>query len=64
MRHYATSWKVDGSIPNEVIGFFQHTHTFQTQCLNRNEYQEYSWGVKGGWWVRLDNLTTLCEPIV
>jgi hypothetical protein len=22
MRHYATSWKVAGSIPDEVIGFF------------------------------------------
>jgi hypothetical protein len=22
LRHYATSWKVAGSIPNRVIGFF------------------------------------------
>jgi hypothetical protein len=22
LRHYATSWKVAGSIPDEVIGFF------------------------------------------
>jgi hypothetical protein len=25
LGHYATSWKVAGSIPNEVIGFFQLT---------------------------------------
>jgi hypothetical protein len=28
-----------------------------TQPLNRNEYQESSWGVKA------DNLTAICEPI-
>jgi hypothetical protein len=31
---------------------------------NRNEYQEYSWGVKAGRRVRLTNLTAIYEPIV
>jgi hypothetical protein len=44
-------------------GFFQFTQSFQPHCgpgvdtaCNRNEYQEYSWGVKGG---RRGGLTTL-----
>jgi hypothetical protein len=32
---------------------------------NRNEYQESSWGVKGGRPARkAGNLTAICEPIV
>jgi hypothetical protein len=31
---------------------------------NRNEYQESSFGVKGGRRIRLDNFTAICEPIV
>jgi hypothetical protein len=31
---------------------------------NRNQYQEPSWGVKGGRGVKPDNLTAICEPIV
>jgi hypothetical protein len=32
---------------------------------NRNEYQESSWGIKGGRQARKDdNLTAICEPIV
>jgi hypothetical protein len=32
---------------------------------NRNEYQESSWGVKGGRSARkTDSLTAICEPIV
>jgi hypothetical protein len=32
---------------------------------NRNEYQESSWGVKGGWQVRKAvNLTAICESVV
>jgi hypothetical protein len=51
LRHYATTRKVAGSIPNEVIGLFQFTETFQPHygtgvdsASNRNEYQESSWG--------------------
>jgi hypothetical protein len=50
-RHYATSRKVVSSIPEEVIGFFNLRNTFSltmclgsTQPLNRNDYQESSWG--------------------
>jgi hypothetical protein len=34
-----------------------------TQPLNRNEYQEFSWGLKDGRRLRLSNLTAVCEPI-
>jgi hypothetical protein len=51
LRHYAASLKVVGSSPEEVIGFFQLTSSFQPHygpgvdsTSNRNEYQEYSWG--------------------
>jgi hypothetical protein len=49
--HYATSRNVTGSIPDEVIGFFNVTYSFQPyygprvdSAANRNEYQESSWG--------------------
>jgi hypothetical protein len=32
LRHYATNRKVAGSIPDEVIGFFQLTSSFQAHC--------------------------------
>jgi hypothetical protein len=59
---YATSRNVAGSIPDEVIGFFNLPNpSSRTMALgfdsasNRNEYQESSWGggVKGGRRVRL-----------
>jgi hypothetical protein len=63
LRHYATSWKVTGSSPDEVIEFFQFTEAFQQHygpgvgsAYNRNEYQESSWRVKGGWHIRLTTL--------
>jgi hypothetical protein len=56
---YATSRKVAGSIPDEVIVFFGWPKSFQPHYgfgfdsdSNRNEYQETSWEVKGGWRVR------------
>jgi hypothetical protein len=57
LRHYATSPKLEGSIPDEVY------------CLGvdstsiRNEYQESSWGLRGGWRVRL-TIFAIYEPIV
>jgi hypothetical protein len=52
MRHYATTRKVTGSIPNEVIGFFQFTLSFEppygpgvNSASNRNEYQGSSYYV-------------------
>jgi hypothetical protein len=45
LRHYTTSRQVIGSIPDEVIGFFQLTKSFQPHygpgvdsACNRNEY--------------------------
>jgi hypothetical protein len=59
-RGSAVSWKVAGSIPDEVIGIFNLSNPSSrtmalgsTQPLNRNEYQESSWGEKGGRRVRL-----------
>jgi hypothetical protein len=50
LRHYATSRKVGGSIP-EVIRVVNWSNPFSrtmalgfTQPLNRNEYQKSSWG--------------------
>jgi hypothetical protein len=55
LGHCATNRKVAGSIPDEVLGFFSWLHPSSrsitqgpTQPLTINEYQEYSWGVKGG----------------
>jgi hypothetical protein len=46
LRHYDTSWKAVGYIPNEVIGFFQFDQSLQPHygtgvysASNRNEYQ-------------------------
>ena len=53
LRHCATSWKVAGSIPDGVIGFFSLTQSFRPyygpgvdSASNRNEYQECFLGVK------------------
>jgi len=53
LRWCATYWKVAGSIPAGVIGFFIDIITFRLQygsgvdsASNRNEYQEYFLGVK------------------
>jgi hypothetical protein len=57
MRHYATSRKVAGSIPDEAIGFFFSIYLILLPGVDwackRNECQESSWGVKGGRHVRL-----------
>jgi hypothetical protein len=59
LRHYATSWKVEVSSSDEVDFFNLPNPSSRTialgstQPLNRNEYQESSWGVKGGRRVRL-----------
>jgi hypothetical protein len=52
LRHYATTWKVEGSISDELIGFFislnTSSHTIYGSWVdsasNRNEYHESSWG--------------------
>jgi len=54
MSDCATSRKVAGSIPGDVIEFFIHTillpryGTGVYSASNRNEYQEYFLGVKAG----------------
>jgi hypothetical protein len=63
LRHYATSRKVAGSIPDEVNGFLNWPNPSSSavdSASNRNEYQESSWGVKSGWRVRL---TTSPSPV-
>jgi hypothetical protein len=64
--HYATSRKVAGSSLDDV-DFFQFTQSFQphyglwvSSASNRNEYQEFSWGVKGS---RRVGLRTLPPPV-
>jgi hypothetical protein len=49
LRHCATSQKVSRSIPSGVAGDFFFKATDGTMCppvdsVNRNEYQENSWG--------------------
>ena len=53
LRCYATNRKVAGSIPAGVSGFFIDKKSFQSHygpgvdsVSKRNEYQEYSLGVK------------------
>jgi hypothetical protein len=61
-----------GSIPDEAIGFFQFTYSFQPHyghgvdsAANKNEYQESAWGVKGASRaiVRLEGLGQLKNPM-
>jgi hypothetical protein len=59
-----------GSIPDEVIAFFQFKQSFQphydpdvNSASNRNEYQKSSWG-KGRPSRKADNLTAMCVAIV
>jgi hypothetical protein len=52
----ATSRKVAGSIPDEIIGFFSPYNTSSPgvgSASIRNEYEESTSGVKGGWRVGL-----------
>jgi hypothetical protein len=53
LRCCATNWKVTGSIPASVNGFFIDTKTFRLHygpgvdsACNRNEYQVHFLGVK------------------
>jgi hypothetical protein len=63
-RHYATSRNVAGSSPDEVDLIYlilqPHYGPGIDSASNRNEYQESSWGVKGGRRVRL----TILPPSV
>jgi hypothetical protein len=74
LRRYATSLKVAGSIPDEVIDFFSIYIILPValdpgvySASNRNEYQEKKimfLGSKVRPAREADNLTAICEPIV
>ena len=67
LRHCATSRKVADSIPDGVNGVF-HCHNASGRTMarwfdsasNRNEYQEYFPGVKGGQCIGLTTLSPSC----
>jgi hypothetical protein len=70
LKHYATSRKVAGSIPDEVIGVFSWSNPSSrtmalgsTQPLTDLSTRNYPGG-KGRPMLKADNLTAICEPIV
>jgi hypothetical protein len=70
LRHYAKSLKVLGSIPDEVIGFFNWPNPSSrtmvlgsTQPLTEMSTKNLPGG-KGQPERKADNLTTVCEPII
>jgi hypothetical protein len=70
MRHYATSRKVAGSIPDGVIGFFNlPNHSSRTMAMGSTQpLTEMSTrnlpGGKGRPARGADKLIAICEPIV
>jgi len=61
VRHCTTNWKVTGSIPDGVTGIFhRHYPSGHDSASNRNEYQEYFPGGKGGQCVGLTTLPPSC----
>jgi len=67
LRCCATNWEVAGSIPAGVSGLFIDIKSFRSHygpgvdsASNRNEYQEYFLGGKGG---RCLRLTTYHQPV-
>jgi hypothetical protein len=70
VRHYATSWNVVGSIPHEVIGFFNLSNPSSCTVAMESTQPLIEMTTRNlpGDKVRLaceaDNLITICEPIV
>ena len=71
LRCCATNRKVAGSIPAGISGFFIDINSFRSHCgpgvdsaSNRNEYQEYLLGGKGGRCVRLTTLPPSCAVVI
>jgi hypothetical protein len=67
MRHCATNRKVTDSILDSVTGIFHWHNPFGRtygpgvdSVANRNEYQEYLLGGKGGRWLGLTTLPSSC----
>jgi hypothetical protein len=67
LRHSATSRKVAGSIPDEVIGFFNWPSRRTTALGSTQPLTEMSTrnlrGDKGRMAPKADSLTAICEPI-
>jgi hypothetical protein len=68
--HYATSRKVAGPIPDEVVGFFNLPHSSSrtmalgsTQSLKEMSARNLP-GVKGRPMRKADNLTAICDPAI
>jgi hypothetical protein len=63
LRHYATSWKVVGSIPNEVIGFFNWCNPSSRTMRSTQPLTEMSTRNLPGWKAqpahKADNLSQL-----
>jgi hypothetical protein len=70
LRHYATSWNVAGSIPHEVIEFFNLPNpSSRNMALGSTQpLSELSTRILPGGTERpareADNLTAICEPTV
>jgi hypothetical protein len=70
LRHYGKSWKVVGSIPDEVMEF--SIYLILSSALWPWDWlslqQKWVWGifleVKGQLACKADSLATICEPIV
>jgi hypothetical protein len=67
LRHYATNRNIAGSIPDGVIGINSLTKSFRSHygsgvdsASNRNEFQKYFLGGKGGRCVGLTSLPPSC----
>jgi hypothetical protein len=70
LRYCGTNWKVAGSIPACVNGFFIDIKSFRSHygsgvdsASNRNEYREHFLGVKSGRCVRLTTLPPSCAVV-
>jgi hypothetical protein len=70
LRHYATSRKVSGSVPDEFIGFLDSPNPSSrtmplesTQPLTEMSTMNLP-GSKGRPERKADNLTAVCDPIV
>jgi hypothetical protein len=70
LRHYVTSRKVLGSIPDEAIGFFNWPNPSSrnmalgsTGLLTEMSTRKLP-GSKGRPARKADNLTAICEPII
>jgi hypothetical protein len=71
LRHYAASWKVMSSNPDEITWFFnwpnpssRTTALGLTQPLTEMSTRNHPLGGKGRPARKTDNLTATCEPIV